>query len=117
MNSKKYNFQLTNNNNNYNNNDKVEITSFYQICQYPINGMVWVRKLMVDNFGYMQYKCKKYNTKIINKFIKNIPENKLSVYPTHTLDLVPFPSGGEILAAKSTILNSNPEYSGYALWD
>ena len=98
--SKKYNFIETNNLPSKNTPNNV--TSFYQVCQYPVNGMIWVRKLLVDDLGYMTQKRKKYKSKKINAFLTRVPANKVTVYPTHTLDNVPFPSGGEILAAKST---------------
>jgi hypothetical protein len=51
--SKKYNFNSQSSKNTPNN-----VTSFYQICQYPVDGMIWVRKLLVDDLGYMTQKIK-----------------------------------------------------------
>ena len=113
--SKKYNFIETNNLPSKNTPNNV--TSFYQICQYPVDGMIWVRKLLVDDLGYMTQKRKKYKSKKINAFLTRVPANKVTVYPTHTLDNVPFPSGGEILAAKSTMLNNDSDYSGFASYN
>ena len=111
----KYNF-VTHSSNTFGTSDiqKPNITSFYQICQYPVNGMILVRKLLVDDLGNTTQKIKKYKSKKINSFLINAPANKVTVYPTHTLDNVPFPSGGDILAAKSTMLNNTSEYSGFA---
>jgi hypothetical protein len=43
-----------------------------------------------------------------------MPSNKIYIYPTSTLDMVPLPTGGEILIAQSSILNSDTQYTGYA---
>ena len=95
-----------------------ELTTFYQICQYPVRGKIWVRKMYVDEQGFItNQKATKYKPKRIKEFIKNAPANKYSIHPTHTLDNVELPSGGQILAAKSSIINNNSEYSGYAQWN
>jgi hypothetical protein len=91
-----------------------EITTLYQICQFSSNGYVWVRKLMVDKNGYMKHTSKQYDLQKINCFIKQMPSNKIYIYPTSTLDMVPLPTGGEILIAQSSILNSDTQYTGYA---
>lgn len=80
--------------------------TFYQICGYPIDKKYEVRKVIYDENGEMlTHRSKKLKKDILDKFLKKAPEYKYTVYPTYHLSDIGFPEDGEILMAKSSILN------------
>lgn len=81
--------------------------TFYQICQFAINGQYSIRKLIYNEIGELiNYKEAKLKKEKIKKFIKKCPSYKYSIYSVYNLDNVGFPNSDEILTANSQILNN-----------
>jgi hypothetical protein len=81
--------------------------AFYQICGYPIDKKYEVRKVIYDENGEMiTHREKRLKKDILEKFLKKSPEYRYTVYPTYQLSAIGFPEDGEILMAKSSILNN-----------
>lgn len=80
--------------------------SFYQICQFQIDKKYAVRKIIYDEEGEMiSYSENKLKKAILDKFLKNCPHYKYTIYPAYELDVIGYPEANEILTAKSQILN------------
>ncbi len=85
---------------------KVEYT-FYQICHFPNpqNNKYGIRRLKINEFHeIIDVKEKEYIKKKVDKFIERIPENKYTVYPTHFIKTVAYPSPDKIIGANSELL-------------
>lgn len=97
-------------------NPKKQLTSFYQICKMSCGKNYYtVRKIIVDEHGYtVSTKEHNYKKTRLEQFLKTAPDNKYEIYPTHDINLINPPEPGKILAAKSSLLNDNNAYSGYA---
>lgn len=80
--------------------------SFYQICHFPVDGKHVVRKLIYNESAEMlRYTEKKLKKSLLDKFLKGCPKYKYSIYPAYDLDVIGFPDAGEVLMARSQILN------------
>jgi len=97
-------------------NPKKQLTSFYQICKMSCGkNYHTVRKVVVDEHGYtVSTKERNYKKSRLDKFLKTAPDNKYEIHPTHDITLINPPEPGTILAARSSLLNDNNDYSGFA---
>lgn len=97
-------------------NPKKQLTSLYQICHFSCgDGYHTVRKVIVDEMNnIVEVKEKNYRKKKIDKFLSSVSNIKYKIYSTHDIQLVGLPDPGDILAAKSQLLNNDNNYSGFA---
>lgn len=80
--------------------------SFYQICQFPMDKQYSVRKLIYNEEAeLLRYSEKKLDKNILDRFLKNSPEYKYVIYPAYELSSTGFPNAGDVLMARSQILN------------
>jgi hypothetical protein len=80
--------------------------SFYQICQFPMDKMYSVRKLVYNEEAeLLRYSEKKLKKILLDRFLKGSPHYKYTIHPSYDLKDVGFPNAGEILMARSQILN------------
>lgn len=104
--------------NSFNNLDNQPRYSFYyQVCYYinPESNLHDVKKyvinedndiISVSNFGLTKKQYK--------KFKMGMPLNKYKLYPTFDLNTTPKPSKSEFVMSKSSMINNNYDYSGFA---
>jgi hypothetical protein len=80
--------------------------SFYQICQFPMDKQYSVRKLIYNEEAeLLRYSEKKLDKNILDRFLKNSPVHKYVIYPAYELSSIEFPNAGDVLMARSQILN------------
>jgi hypothetical protein len=80
--------------------------SFYQICQFSINKLYAIRKLIYnEEAALVKYSEGKLKKEKLDRFLKGCPQYKYSLYPVYELNGLEFPDDGEILMARSQILN------------
>lgn len=80
--------------------------SFYQICQFPIDKLYSVRKLVYNEEAeLLRYSEKILKKLLLDRFLKGSPHYKYTIYPAYELKSIGFPDAGEILMARSQILN------------
>lgn len=119
MSNKKY-FFLTPKSTSLYDDDKIqqcEEIKFYQIAIFP-NPKVSkyeIREVIIDNLGnILRYKLYYVGENTHRKFIKSLRDNKYRLYPVYTLNDIDFPSCGDIILAKSGMINNDSGYSGFA---
>lgn len=96
---------------------KKELLSFYQICQFknPYSGRYETRKVIFNEHGEIIKSFEKeYSADRIKQFTKNHRENKYCMYPVSDIKLVALPDPGNILEAKSELLNNDNKTYGWA---
>lgn len=104
--SKIYNFKLETQSEDIIHKQDTRQFSFYQICQFPIEKRYAIRKLIYNEDGELQrYSEKKLKKDLLDKFLKGCPPYKLTLYSAYELDTIGFPNAGDILMARSQILN------------
>lgn len=101
-------------NDEYEYNPKKEVATFYQICQMkdPKTELYSIRKTLFNEKGeILKYYEKGYSYSRVDKFIKNTNQNKFKIYPVFDIKLIGLPCKGNLLEAKSNLLNNdNLEY-------
>jgi hypothetical protein len=104
---KKYKFRMKTNDEQYEYNPPKKTFTYYQICQFKLNGVYHVRKIYYnEKLEIKSYKESIVKKKKLNKFIENCNDNKFAMYPVYNLDNVDFPSDNQVLLASSLILNN-----------
>lgn len=81
--------------------------SFYQICSMrnPITNKYTVRKFVYNEMNEIVDEfVKEYGSVRLTKFIKNSPENKYKLYATYDLDIIGYPTSGDVFNAQSDLL-------------
>lgn len=90
---------------------------FYQICAFPHpkTDKYHMRKFVINSKNEFLHTREYFLTKSqCKKFFKIKKQHEYKCYPVYTLNNINYPSLGEILDSRSSILNNNYDYSGYA---
>jgi len=107
---KVHRFKFINKSNQFTYCPQKELLSFYQICQFknPYSGRYETRKVIFNQNGEIVKTFEKeYSEDRIKKFTKMHRENKFCMYPVYDIKLVALPDPGNILEAKSELLNND----------
>lgn len=97
--------------------DEEYFTFFYQLATHPHpkTNRYHMKKYIVNNKdqikGVNDYMLTKNK---YDKFLKSKKLHEYKLYSVYSLNDVGLPHGADISASKSTILNNNYDYSGYA---
>lgn len=108
------NFNEQDNNDNKNDNNN---KSFLQIASFPNpkTKTYHVRKFIIDsNNTFAGVKDYSLNKKQFNKLLMRKNNNEYKMYSVYDLNIVNHPSLSDILLLKSSTLNNNYNYYGYA---
>lgn len=122
--SKHYNFQQ----NTYSNLNSVanksesydpqpKLSKFYQVCDFmnPKTNKYHARKCIVNERNEVVYVHeRKYNEDQYTRLKKICKPNQHKTYSTFDLDLIGLPSGNEIMATQSELLNNKYTEYGFA---
>jgi hypothetical protein len=97
--------------------------SFYQICQFkekePIN-LYMTRKVIFDEkYTILKIFEKKYDSRTLNKFLKNTNINKYKIYPTNDISYIELPNGSDLMNSRSDLSNnkSAPKWNNTECYD
>lgn len=100
-----------------NRKDDKSLTYFYQLATFPHpkNGKYHMRKFIINSKNNVH----DVNDYLLDKdqydrFLKSKKINEYKLYSVYSLNDVNYPTGGEILASKSDMLNNNFDYTGFA---
>lgn len=115
-----YSFVAPSSNDEYFNNDEKYTFHFYQICSFknPRNNKYHVRKCKYDqDFNLISINELYFDENMMKRFEFTHRVNKYKKYPVYSLKLVDLPNPADILQSKSSLLNNDSSYSGFATWD
>jgi hypothetical protein len=102
---------------NFDEEPKEHLTSFYQAASFanPQNGAYHVRRFIVNNNNeFINIRDHHLNKKQYHKLLERKKPNEYKVYSVYDLKNVNYPSFGDVLAAKSSILATDYNYYGAA---
>ena len=93
--------------------------TFYQICKFKSPDNTYSVRKVIFNEHYIILKTyeKQYSLKILTKFIKHAPPNKIKIYPIISLgDLCP-PNASDLMLVRSSLTNNNPSLSNWQIYN
>ena len=103
---------------NFNDNQVEEqLISFYQIASFcnPKTHTYHIRRFIVnDNNEFVNIRDHYIDKRRYHKLLKIKKPNQYKVYSVYDLNNINYPSMGDVLGAKSSMISSNTDYYGAA---
>ena len=104
--------------NNFNDNTIDEkLISFYQVASFinPKTQKYHVRRFVINNDNeFVNVRDHYINKKMYDKLFSVKKPNQYKIYSVYDLNSINYPSMGEVLGAKSSMIVSNSDYYGPA---
>lgn len=97
----------------YKKDDK--LYKFYQICYFKNQNKYQVRRILFDGDDkILKTEIKNLSDKQMDKFKKTHSSFMYHIYSTHNINLIDLPNSGDLVKARSILLNNNSNYTGFA---
>lgn len=89
---------------------------YYQIALYRNKQNKYqIRKFIINSYNeIIDVKSAYFNKNKIEKFVERKRKNSFRVYPVYSLETVSYPSASDISLARSEILTTDHDYTGYS---